>query len=134
MKRFLVIFALLSGCALVPEERSWEFVTSVGGIAVDAPQSTSKGLVLPVRADVSGLQAITNAPTTLNSIMSCSATRAKVGGQEILITISTSLLREGGSSRCPPARLGKLGPGQYTVLYGAERTDAKPIGVVHVAL
>jgi hypothetical protein len=66
--------------------------------------------------------------------MSCSATRAKVKDQEILLTISTSLLREGSSSRCPAARLGKLAAGQYTVLYGADRKDAKPIGVVRVAL
>lgn len=134
MKRFLVIVVLLSGCALVPKERSWDFVTSVGGIAVDAPKSTPRGLLLPVRADVSGSQAISNEPTTLNSIMSCAVTSARVEGHDILVTISTALLREGGSSRCPDAKLGRLAPGEYTVFYGSQRTDAKHIGVVRVAL
>ena len=134
MNRLLVIIALCAGCGLAPEERSWEFVSSVGGIAVDPPQATPRGLTLPVRADVSGLQAISTKPTTLNSIMACSLTRAKVEGREIMVTISTSLLREGGSSQCPPAKLGKLAAGRYAVLYGSTRSDAKPIGMVDVAL
>jgi hypothetical protein len=134
MKRFLVIALLLAGCGLVPKEQSWEFVISVGGITVDPPQVTPSGLTLPVRADVSGLQTISNKPTTLNSIMACSLTQAKVEGREILVTISTSLLREGGSSQCPPAKLGKLAAGRYSVLYGSTRADAKPIGMVDVAL
>jgi hypothetical protein len=91
-------------------------------------------MVLPVRADVSGLQTISSKPTTLNSIMGCSSTRAKVEDREILVTISTSLLREGGSPRCPPAELGKLAAGRYAVFYGSTRADAKPIGMVDVAL
>ena len=134
MRRYLVIVALLSGCGLVPKEQPWEFVTSVGGIAVDPPQASPSGVTLPVRADVSGLQTISNKPTALNSIMECSLTRARVQGREILVTISTSLLRDGGSSRCPPAKLGRPAAGRYTVLYGSTRENARPIGVVDVAL
>jgi hypothetical protein len=128
----LVVAALLLGCAFAPKVQSWDFVTAVGGIAIQPPQSTPKGLLLPVRADVSGLQAITNEPTTLNSIMSCSVTRANVVGHDILLTISTSLMREGGSYACPPAKLGKLPAGRYAVFYGSERAGAKPIGVIDV--
>lgn len=134
MKRFLVIAALLPACAQVPKQRPWAFVTSVGGIAVEQPQATVMGLILPVRADVSGLQKISNEPTTMNSVISCSASRARVEGQNILLTISTSLLRDGGSSACPPARLGMLPAGRYSVLYGSKRDGAVPIGVVDVAL
>jgi hypothetical protein len=128
----LVTAVLLLGCAFVPKEQPWDFVTAVGGIAVPPPQSTPKGLLLGVRADGSGLQAITNEPATMNSIMSCSVTRANVAGQDILLTISTSLMREGGSYACPPAKLGKLLAGRYTVLYGSKRAGAKPIGVIDV--
>src|SRR5689334_14380729 len=105
MKRLALVLLTLSGCAaVVPKDRSWEFVTSVGGITVDNPVPTARGLVLPVRADVSGLQAISVKPTTLNSIMACSKTRAEVEGRNIYVTIATTLLRQGNSSRCPDAK------------------------------
>ena len=134
MNRIVVVTVLLSGCSIVPRDQPWSFVTAVGGMAIDAPVRTPKGISLPMRANVSGLETITVAPTTLNSIMACSRTRAKIGGQEIYLTIATSLARAGDSPRCPPARLGALRAGEYQVSYGTEGTDATPLGVIHVAL
>ena len=135
MNRLALVLLTLSGCsAVVPRDRSWEFVTSVGGIAVDNPVRTARGLVLPVHADVSGLEAISVKPTTLNSIMACSKTRAEVVGNNIYITISTTLLRQGGSARCPDAKLGGLQDGNYTVFYRLAPAEAVRLGEVRVAL
>ena len=135
MKRFALVLLALSGCsAILPRDRSWEFVTSVGGIAVDNPVRTAQGLMLPVRADVSGLQAISVKPTTLNSIMACSKTRAEVVGSNIYVTIATTLLLEGDSSRCPDAKLSGLAEGDYTVFYRSAHADAVRLGEVRVAL
>jgi hypothetical protein len=106
----------------------------VGGIVVENPVRTAKGLMLPVRADVSGLEAVTAKPTTLNSIMACSRTRAEVVGHDIYVTIATSLLREGDSSRCPDAKLDAIPEGEYNVFYGSVRTEAVRVGNVRVAL
>jgi hypothetical protein len=134
MNRIVIVTLLLSGCALVPKDQPWSFVTSVGGMAIGAPVRTSKGVSLPVRANVSGLEIITAAPTTANSIMACSRTRAKVDGHKIYLTIATSLARAGDSPNCPPARLGAVPAGDYQVFYGTARTDAMPLGAVHVSL
>src|SRR5436190_3590397 len=135
MKRLTLVLLTLTGCTgVVPQERPWAFVASVGGIAVESPVRTAKGLILPIRADVSGLQTISVKPTTLNSIMACSRTRAEIEGNDIYVTIATSLLREGGSSRCPDAKLGALAAGENNVFYGSDRTDAVRLGEVRVAL
>jgi hypothetical protein len=134
MKHIVIIAVLLSGCAIFPKDQPWSFVTAVGGMAIDAPVRTPKGISLPVRANVSGLETITVEPTTLNSIIACSRTRAKVEGKEIYLTIATSLARAGDSARCPSARLGALPAGEYQVFYGTARTDATSLGAIHVAL
>jgi hypothetical protein len=90
--------------------------------------------MLPIHADVSGLQAISVKPTTLNSVMACSRTRAEVVGNDIYVTIATSLLGEGDSSRCPDAKLGAVPEGEYNVFYGSVRSDAVRLAGVRVAL
>src|SRR5688572_29394296 len=135
MKRLALVLLMLTGCTgLVPRERPWAFVASVGGIAVDNPVRTPKGLILPIRADVSGLEAISVKPTTLNSIMACSKTRAEVEGNNIYVTIATTLLRQRGSSRCPDAKLSGLPNGNYTVFYRSAAADDVRLGEVRVAL
>lgn len=129
MRRIVVATLFLAGCALT-ERMRWDFVQSVGGIAVEAPVRTSKGVALPVRADVSGLTTVTVRPTTANSGLVCSATHAKVSGQNILIEISASVF--GDSRLCPPARLGKISAGKYNVYYGKDLNSAILLGEVQI--
>ena len=95
----------------------WQFVHSVGGIAVGKPELQPSGWSLPVRADVSGLTAITSKPSTLNSALVCERTDAAVERLNIYLTIVSGLVRSGYTSLCPPANLGILSPGKYRVFY-----------------
>ncbi len=131
----LATLALLAACAAaMSEEKSWSFVTSVGGLAWDRPIHEDDGWKLPVRADVSGLQAITNAPTTMNSGLVCDKTRARVDGRDIYIVIVTTIPHGNATSACPAANLGVLEPGQYNVLYGSRGREGVKLGTVDVAL
>jgi hypothetical protein len=138
MKRFLgslAILIALHGCATVTtKERSWSFVTAVGGLALAAPVHVGNRWELPVRADVSGLRAITNEPTTMNSGLVCDATRADVKGRDILIVIVTTMPHGNATSACPAAKLGALDPGQYNILYGPNRAEGVKLGTIDVAL
>lgn len=131
----LLVALALTGCnALTGEERPWSFVTSVGGLEISPPVHKGESWLLPVRADVSGLQAITHKPTTMNSGLVCDFTKARVKGQDIFIVIVTTLPHEGATSVCPAATLGALEPGQYNVWYGSNRTEGVQVGTVDVAL
>ena len=129
------MLVLLDGCAAaMREEKSWSFVTSVGGLAWASPIHENDRWKLPVRADVSGLQAITNAPTTMNSGLVCDETRAHVDGRDIFIVIVTTIPHGSSTSACPAANLGVLEPGQYNILYGSNSREGVKLGTVDVAL
>jgi hypothetical protein len=112
-----IVFLLAASSSIAAESRSWSFVQSIGGIAVGQPTKVAKRWLLPVRADVSGLQKITLKPTALNSGLSCNSVNASVEGQVISIAISTSIAGSGLNSLCPSAQLGQLKPGTYAVVY-----------------
>ena len=112
----------------------WNFVQSVGGLAIAAPSHGAGGWNLPVRANVSGLEAVTNKPTTLNSALICERTNASVEGRNIYLTIVSGLARANASVRCPPASLGELPPGKYQVFYRGPGETAIPVGEVSVGL
>ncbi len=126
---FMALF--LVGCAAVSEPRNWSFVQSVGGIEVESPIQVQGAWVLPVRGDVSGLQAITVKPAGLNSGIAC-YTQATVEGASIFITVSTSVAGGDRVARCPPANLGSLPPGLYTVLYRGPNEAPVELRVVSV--
>ena len=113
----LLTALLLTSCGTVAESRNWEFVQSVGGIAVEQPTKSTDGWLLPVQADVSGLRAITVTPTLLNSALSCKSVRASIEGQVIYITVVTGVAGRDRTSICPPANLQEIRPGAYSVLY-----------------
>ena len=132
---FLSVLFMLHGCAAVlAEERPWSFVTAVGGLEVGTPVRSNETWLLPVRADVSGLQAITNRPTTLNSAVVCEAVKAHFQGQDIFLILETTVAHDAATSRCPAAKLGKLAGGHYDVWYGASRAEGISLGTVDVAL
>jgi len=135
MKRLAVLCFTITGCAAaLAEQRSWSFVTSVGGISIQTPQRSEKGWVLPVLANVSGIEAVTAKPTLLNSALICENTRAVVEGRSIFLTIETGLVRKGTEVRCPPAVLGSIAPGRYQVFYQGPGESAVPLGFADVAL
>jgi hypothetical protein len=122
-------------CAVAgAEERPWSFVTTVGGFQIGAPVQSNGKWSLPVRADVSGLQVITNEPTTINSALVCNAIKAQVHGSDIFLVLETGVAHGTGTSKCPDAKLGKLAKGSYNVWYGTSRANGVSLGVVRVAL
>lgn len=138
-----IVYLLLASfmCASVfADPENWSFVQSVGGIAVDAPllaQWGDWGWVMPVRADVSGLQGVTTKPTALNSALICERTDLAVEGRNMYLTIVTapapSSDAEGGqhaTSRCPPLTFGEMIPGKYSVFYRGPGETPVPLGEV----
>jgi hypothetical protein len=117
--RLFAIFLLTILLPLQAFARSegWQFVQSVGGIAIDTPTKDLSGWAIPVRADVSGLSTITVKPTLLNSALACVHIVAAVEGQAIYITVVTGLVRSGVNPLCPPAQLGNVAAGKYRVYY-----------------
>ena len=131
----LAILVTLYGCAAVmTQEQSWSFVTAVGGLEFATPVHVNNRWELPIRADVSGLRAITTEPTTMNSGLVCDSTKANIEGRNIFIVIVTTIPHGKATSVCPAADLGVLVPGQYNVLYGASIAEGVKLGAVDVAL
>jgi hypothetical protein len=95
----------------------WAFVKSVGGIIVEDPVPVGGRWILPVQANVSGLQSFSSKPTTLNSGLSCTSVRARVTGNRINLTIYTEVAESASSGVCPSASLGVLPAGEYKVFY-----------------
>jgi hypothetical protein len=114
--------------------RDWQFVQSVGGIAVGVPVRGNDGsVVLPVHCDVSGLQAVTQQPAAMNSALSCDAPIVRVRSQSVSITLRTSLANGRSSgSRCPDANLGGIPPGRYSVYYASPDGSEHPLGTIEV--
>ena len=138
MKRLLnslSSFVLVLGCAVaLAAERPWSFVTAVGGLEVGTPVQSNGRWSLPIRSDVSGLQAITNKPTTINSALVCTAVKAQVKGSDIFLVLETSVAHGTATSSCPDADLGRLASGSYNVWYGTSQAKGISLGTVRVAL
>ncbi len=112
----LLVATLLPMLAQAQPE-TWEFMRSVGGLAIGQPQRQEQGWVLPVRADLSGLQASSETPHALNSALACERIDAVVARSGIFLTVISGLAGPGRSSRCPAASLGAVGAGRYAVFY-----------------
>lgn len=128
---YIVVALTLCGCApLMREEQPWSFVAATGGLELGSPVRVDGRWELPIRANVSGLEAIANKPTTMNSGMVCDETRARVEGRDIFLVIVTTVPHGDASARCPAAKLGALEPGQYIVLYGSRRAESVRLGAI----
>ena len=112
---------------------SWKFVQSVGGLSIGDPVRDALGWTLPVRANVSGLTKVTVQPTSLNSGIACLETRAMVEGSTIFISIVTGAAGVGRVARCPPAVLGQLAPGRYSVVYRGKDSSQGSVGSIVIA-
>jgi hypothetical protein len=118
---------------LMARDENWAFVQSVGGISIGEPVREGSGWILPVRADLSGFSKITVQPTAHNSGMACRETRATVTRNTILLVVVSTVAGDGREARCPPAHLGALTPGTYSVAYGAAPESAVALGSVVIA-
>lgn len=135
-----LVLAVVSSCSHVMSSaarstRDWQFVQSVGGIAVGNPQRDANGEVhLPVDCDVSGLRAVSTSPSAINSGIACEAPAVVVRGRSVYIAVVTSLPSEkSGSAGCPDAHLGALAPGKYAVFHGSAEDTAHPLGFIEVS-
>jgi len=115
------LFILFVISNAVAEPRDWAFVQSVGGVALSKPTKTDGAWALPVRSNLTGLEAITNAPTVINSALVCAKAEAQIHFKEIFITISSDIPNGKFTASCPPAPLGAIAPGQYRVYYHGPR-------------
>ena len=115
------------------DRASWTFLQSVGGLTIGEPQREGGGWVLPVYADVSGLNKASVQPTTLNSGIACLETRASVKGSTVALSIFTGVAGSGRIARCPAAKLGHLAPGRYTVVYRGVGEAEVSVGRIVIA-
>jgi hypothetical protein len=111
----------------------WEFMETVGGVAIGTPSRTPPGTVfLPVICDVSGLTTITRKPTAINPALVVAGIDTKIDVRQILITVGTGLPSETTTSNCPGVDLGDIPAGEYQVFYYNTGQDKHLLGEVNV--
>jgi hypothetical protein len=135
MKRIALVALMMSlPVSALAGSEGWSFIQSVGGLAVEAPRHDARGWVLPVHANLSGVEAISTKPTALKSAVICERADAIVEGRSIYLTIVSGLARPDTTARCPPAALGDISPGKYGVFYRGPGETAVRLGEVSVGL
>jgi hypothetical protein len=103
--------------------RSWEFMESVGGIAINTPIREADGTVtLPVKCDVSGLTTTTKKPTIMNSALVVTGIDKRIEKEQIYISVNTGMVSKNATCICPSIDLGNIPSGDYQVYYqGSDR-------------
>ena len=133
----IVLFAypLLAHSAILGTARTWEFMQSVGGVALGAPVAHRGRWSLPLLCDVSGLKKFTVKPTLLNSGLVLADTKAQVVNRDILVTIETGVVKLiSKGTECGEAKLGRIKVGHYTVYYRDPDGARHLVGEVDVGL
>jgi hypothetical protein len=147
MKTNLVLSSLLTGTLLFAgvgceaivssaarSSRDWQFVQSIGGIALGNPERSSRGhTFLPIRCDVSGTHTVTVRPTAINSVLVCEPVSVRVRESNVFLTIRTTIASSHNSdARCPAVDLGTLPAGNYSVIYLSPDGSRHPIGSIQI--
>ncbi len=121
LKTLAACMAVALGCGMAvitSEQRDWNFIQAVGGLAVGEPQKLENGNYrLPLSCDVSGLKRVTVKPTTLNSALAVRETAYAVRGQTIRLWIKTCVVDARHNSAAPDVVLKNIPPGHYQVQY-----------------
>lgn len=123
---YLLPALLLVGCsatsmrAVVDPPVSWEFLQSVGGVAVGQPRLVDTNLWLPVTVDLSGNRSITRTPTVTDTGRKCiratlqqtNLLTTPVGYYDLALQIhsGTEKQRSEGSCEEVPLFTGNLNP------------------------
>jgi hypothetical protein len=130
--------ALASACdhdsayVATPHVATWEFMQSVGGIAIGQPEKIDDSAwVLPIRCDVSGLTTVTREPKVMHSgvVVTRMLHEIRDGDIAISIVINTPM-GTARSSACPSITLKKVAPGDYRVLYMEPNKATHALGTV----
>ena len=120
------------GSSIFSTSRDWQFVQTVGGLAIGTPhRDDRKHVILPIRCDISGTQTITIHPTTGYSGLAFDLPTVHVRSTNVFITVCTVLPGKRDAS-CPPADLGKLAGGDYSVFYSSPGGKREPLGSIKV--
>ena len=130
---FLLLLITASCSALESTERNWSFIESVGGLKIGQPYTEQNIHYLPIVVDVSGLQEITIKPTMLNSALMCSRTGHLIKGNEIYISIFTSLINGKANTSCKSIPLINIKEGKYTVYYNTESSEKHELGAIKIS-
>ena len=118
---------------LTSDAQDWDFVQKTGGIRISNPIKKDGKIVLPVEYDVSGLTAVTQKPTLMNSGMTVRKIELKRKGTQIIIRVVTQVAEKG--THAGPvhyADLDDLPPGKYQVYYGTAGDAGKNLGEIEI--
>jgi hypothetical protein len=121
---------LLLALPLQAEIRAWSFVQQSGGLRIGQPYRQFTSWYLPIRANVSGIEAISTQPSQLNSGLTCKEVMTDIDKQAIYLAIATEVGK--GDARCPPAKLRDIAPGRYRVYYQYDESRPKPLGDITI--
>lgn len=131
MKKFCAVFLLpaallLGSCsttsmrAVVDPPVSWEFIQSVGGIAVGQPRLADGNLWLPLTMDLTGNRSITRSPTVSNTGRKCiratlqqtNLLTTPVGYYDLALQVHSGTLEQRNEGGCDevPLFTGELKP------------------------
>jgi hypothetical protein len=130
----LIGLVLCAPSTVTATPQPWAFVVSVGGITVGDPVEAKGAWILPVQADVSGLETFSSKPTALNSARVCSSVVAKIIDDRIYLTIHSGMAGVTKSARCPAAQLGVIPSGAYKVFYQGPKDAPVLLRSVRVGL
>jgi len=98
--------------------QDWQFIQQAGGLRVGAPQKLAAGKYrLPVKCDVSGLQAVSVRPTALNSGIAIEKIGYAVQGGTLQLWIVTCAAGGQRSAAVESLVLEGMKPGKYKVQY-----------------
>jgi hypothetical protein len=120
------------GSSIFSSSRDWNFVQSVGGLSIGTPhRDDRKHVILPIRCDITGTQTITIRPTTGYSGLAFDLPTVHVHSTNVFVTVCT-ILPGKRDAKCPPADLGKLKGGDYSVFYLSPDGKKEPLGSIQV--
>lgn len=115
------------------QPRSWAFMQNRGGIALQPAFNEGGHWFLPVRCNVSGIEAITITPRTLHSKLAWRQTSASVeDGRIYLVIITAQQGPRAPSAVCGPARLEATHAGDYEVFYRDPDGSLHSMGTVSI--
>ena len=136
----VVVGLFLVGAAIQPSyawpffdtKRDWQFVQSVGGLAIGSPRRDDrKHVILPIRCSLAG-DTVTRKPTTGYSGLAFDTPIVRVSSTNVFLTFRTTLPGK-RDAQCPPADLGKIAGGDYAVFYRNPDGTREPVGNIHVS-
>lgn len=133
MKKLSVLLLLVTcsfACTQIPsfltkKKRDWDFVQSVGGMAISADKTT-----LTIDCDVSGLRKVTVEPTLINSGIGVWNVLHRKKGNTISLTLVTSVIGGKLTTSPKPLDLSSYPKGRYEVVYRDPDGTVHPLGAI----